>query len=144
MNNPKKLIIKISTDDKKKKAKNLINVNTFQEFNNIVNKTILNLSNKKYIIKILDEIFFDDFTFKKFYKNIMNKFENNPDDFSNKKAPIGTIEIVDEYPKIFQLLNNDELIEMLVAKEKEILELKNENDKLKFELENKKNENNKK
>ena len=70
----------------------------------------------------------------------MNKYENNLNDFSSKDALNGTIEIVDEH--LFKLY--DELIEILDLKEKEILELKNENDKLKFELENKKNENNKK
>ena len=87
-----------------------------------------------------DGFFFDEFTFEKFYENIMNKYENNHNDFSSKDALNGTIEIVDEH--LFKLY--DELIEILELKEKEILELKNENDKLKFELENKKNENNKK
>jgi len=89
---------------------------------------------------VSDGFFFDEFTFKKFYKNIMNKYENNLNDFSSKDALNGTIEIVDEH--LFKIY--DELIEILEKKEKEILELKNENDKLKFELENKKNENNKK
>ena len=136
-----KILIKISYNDRKK-AINLSKIDTFKEFDKIINENILNISNTKYVIKILDEIFFDEFTFKKFYKNIINKYENNPNDFSAKNAPIGTIEIVDEYPKIYKILNNEELIEMLESKEKEILGLKNENNKLKNELEIKKIKNN--
>ena len=136
-----KILIKISYNDKKK-AINLSKIDTFKEFDKIINENILNISNTKYVIKILDEIFFDEFTFKKFYKNIINKYENNPNDFSAKNAPIGTIEIVDEYPEIYKLLNNEEIIEMLESKEKEILGLKNENNKLKNELEIKKIKNN--
>ena len=136
-----KILIKISYNDRKK-AINLSKIDTFKEFDKIINENILNISNTKYVIKILDEIFFDEFTFKKFYKNIINKYENNPNDFSAKNAPIGTIEIVDEYPEIYKLLNNEEIIEMLESKEKEILGLKNENNKLKNELEIKKIKNN--
>ena len=131
-----KVIIKINYNDRKK-AINLLKNNTFENFNKLINDTFFNDSNEKYVVKILDYIFFDELSFKKFYKNIIEKYENNPNDFSAKNAPIGVIEIVDEYPNIYSLLNNEELIEMIQLKEKEILELKYENNKLKNELENK-------
>ena len=136
-----KVIIKINYNDRKK-AINLLKNNTFENFNKLINDTFFNDSNEKYVVKILDYIFFDELSFKKFYKNIIEKYENNPNDFSAKNAPIGVIEIVDEYPNIYSLLNNEELIEMIQLKEKEILELKYENNKLKNELENKSIENN--
>lgn len=137
-----KVIIKINFNDRKK-AINLLKNNTFENFNKMINDTFFNDSNKKYVVKILGYIFFDEYTFKKFFKNIMEKYENNPNEFSAKNAPIGAIEIVDDYPNIYSLLNNEELIEMIQLKEKEILELKYENSKLKNELENKSIENNK-
>ena len=99
----KKVILKI-THNSSKKAVNIFKYSTWESFKKVIIDTNPDLSDKKFIIKLSQESnykfdpFYDEDSFKEFFKFIMSNFEKNPNDFSAKNAPLCDIEIVENFP----------------------------------------------
>jgi hypothetical protein len=102
----KKVILKVTNkNSNSKKAINIFKYNTWESFKNVITEANHDLSDKKFLIKLSQESnyqfapFFDEDSFKEFSKYIMSNYENNPNDFGSKNAPICEIEIVENFPK---------------------------------------------
>ena len=101
----KKVILKITHNSSSKKAVNIFKYNTWESFKKVIIDANADLKDKKFMIKLSQESnykfdpFYDEDSFKEFFKFIMSKFENNPNDFSAKNAPLCDIEIVENKKK---------------------------------------------
>ena len=100
----KKVILKI-THNNSKKAVNIFKYSTWETFKKVIIDTNSDLADQKFMIKLSQESsykfdpFYDEDSFKEFFKFIMSKFEKNPNDFNAKNAPLCEIEIVENLPK---------------------------------------------
>ena len=107
----KKVILKI-THNNSKKAVNIFKYSTWETFKKVIIDTNSDLADQKFMIKLSQESsykfdpFYDEDSFKEFFKFIMSKFENNPNDFSAKNAPLCDIEIVENFPIKKKKANN--------------------------------------
>ena len=112
----KKVILKV-TNKNSKKAINIFKYNTWESFKKVIIDSIPDLSDKKFLIKLSQESnyqfapFFDEDSFKEFSKYIMSNYENNPNDFNSKNAPLCEIEIVENFPEKKKQTNYSEILE---------------------------------
>ena len=101
----KKVILKITHNSSSKKAVNIFKYNTWETFKKVIIDANSDLADQKFMIKLSQESsykfdpFYDEDSFKEFFKFIMSNFENKPNDFSAKNAPLCDIEIVENFPK---------------------------------------------
>ena len=100
-----RIIIKLIKKDNSKKAINIFKTNNWESFKKIVLEVNPDLKDKKFIIKISADSnfkfdpFFDEETFNEFHQFIMNKHQNNPNDFTSNNCPLCETEIVEEFPQ---------------------------------------------
>ena len=112
----KKVILKV-TNKNSKKAINIFKYNTWESFKKVITEANHDLSDKKFLIKLSQESnyqfapFFDEDSFKEFSKYIMSNYENNPNDFNSKNAPLCEIEIVENFPEKKKQTNYSEILE---------------------------------
>ena len=112
-----KVIIKLIKKDNSKKAINIFKTNNWESFKKIVLEVNPDLKDKKFIIKLSADSnykfdpFFDEDTFNEFHQFIINKHQNNPNDFTSNNCPLCETEIVEEYPQKKIKINYSEIFE---------------------------------